>query len=392
MQLEAGTRDTLFDLPFFNDEHRAFQQGVDAFMRREAPLGYALKLEQDGVYPDEAMRKLCEQGFLGVSVPKEYGGMGLDAMYHAIMMETMSRHCDCLAITYSMVTWGITNLIKYGTDAQKAHYLPLALQGRMRFAAGITEPNAGSDAASLSLKATRVGDKYVLNGQKIFTSCAHVPDTTIITFARTDSSGPKHRGITALLVPNTTPGLDIRRLKVLGRTSPGTNEVFYTDVEVPASAVLGEVDQGWKVLTGHLVWERAGLAAQYVGMARLAVDLAIQYAKQRVQFGHPIGHFQAIKHMLANMDAEVEAARLLSYRAAWTAAAGKGSIKEVSEAKLLCTEVLQKVTMEAMQIFGGYGQMPEYHIERLFRAGKLSVIGGGSNEMQRSIIGKELGL
>lgn len=383
--------DPILNLPIFTDEHRAFAEGVDTFMTREAPIAYALELEQRGGFPDDGVRKMAESGLLGTCVPEEYGGLGLGYLYHAIMLETMSRHCDALAASYSIITWGIHNLIKHGTPEQKEHYLPLALAGTGRFAAGISEPNAGSDAGALSLRAVRDGDDYILNGQKIWTSAAQAEGATIILFTRTDPDAPKHKGITAFLVPNDLPGIDIRSIKVLARNSPGTNEVFFDDVRIPASSMLGGLNKGWEVLGGHLGWERLGLAAQYSGMCRLTTDLSVAYAAERQQFGRRIGEFQVLKHMLADMDTAATAARLMTYNAAWQWENGTGTIKDVSQAKLLATETLQTLATNAMQIFGGYGQVAEYHVERLWRVAKLSTIGGGSSQMQRSIIGKSLG-
>lgn len=384
--------ESIMNLPFFTDEHRVFHASLDQFMRREAPIEYDLELELAGRYPHEAMEKLAKLGYLGVNVPEEHGGQGLDTTYMALMVETMARHCQLLALAYGMMTWGIFNMIRYGTPEQRARYIPRTLRGEQGFAVGITEPNVGADAASIALRAERRGDDYILNGEKIFISAAHVKNTAIILFTRTDSSVAKHQGITAFLVPNDIPGLEIRRLKIMSRNAPGVNQLFFKDARIPASWMLGELNGGWKIMTSHLDWERIMVAATYNGISRTATDIAIRYAKERKQFGHPIGHFQAIKHILADMDTETELSRLLAYNAAYLHANKLATTADVARAKMVSCDTIQRVTTNGMQVLGAYGQIPEYHMERFFRIGKIAPVGGGSAQIMHSVIAKELGL
>jgi alkylation response protein AidB-like acyl-CoA dehydrogenase len=283
-----------------------------------------------------------------------------------------------------------TNIANHGTAEQRDKYLPGFLQGQTKFSVSITEPGSGSDAASLQTKAVADGDDFVLNGNKVFCSGAHLPNTVITVLART---GPdKHKGLSLILVPNTEPGVDVRKLNTIVRRSLGTTEIFLTDVRVPKGNVIGEVGSGWAYIGEHLEYERLSLAATYVGNARTALDDTIAYTKGRTQFGRPLSSFQVLKHRMAANECEVEAARLLVYNAATKMARKERAIKEVSMAKVYAADVAFKTSFNGMQALGGYAQLPEYDMERYFREAKHAMVGGGTNEIQHSIIAKEMGL
>ena len=284
------------------------------------------------------------------------------------------------------------NIVRNGIPEQKDYYLPKVINGEIRFSISITEANAGSDAASLAVSAESDGDYFIVNGHKVFATAAYAKNNIICLAVRTNTSLPKHEGISVLLAPNDLPGIKMNLLDTLARRSTGTNELFLDNVKVPKKNLLGKLNGGWEVLTGHLELERTAVAAMNVGNARTAFNEALKYAKQRAQFGKPIGKFQVIKHMLAQMQMEVDAARLLLYRAAAMIDMGIPCRKEVSMAKLYGTETLFKVATQGMQIMGGYGALPEYDMERYFREGKQGTIGAGTTQIQHGIIAKELGL
>jgi len=376
----------------FTDEQKMWQKTVSDFMDKEIGREYCRNVYRDREYPYEFFEKVAKQGWIGLMLPEEYGGLDSNVVMYTIMNECMGKYGMDIATSVSLCAFTALNILHHGTKKQKDYYLPKIIKGEIRFSISITEPDAGSDAASLTTSARLDGDYYIVNGQKVFSSGAHAKNNIICMAVRTDKSLSKHKGISVLLVPNDLPGIEMRRLDTLARRSTGTNEIFLDDVKVPKENLLGELNGGWNVITGHLSMERAAASGMYVGNAQTAVDDAIKYAKERVQFGRPIGQFQVIKHMLAQMQLDVDASRLLVYRAAAMADMGIPCMKEVSMAKLFASETLFKVATDGMQIMGGYGTMPDFDMERYFREGKQATIGAGTSQIQRSIIARELGL
>lgn len=376
----------------FTEEQKMWRKTVNDFMDREIGKEYCRRVYQEREYPYEFYDKVVKQGWLGMMIPEKYGGIESNVVMYTIMNEALAKYGVDIATSVSVSAFSAMNIVHHGTEQQKDYYLPRGIKGEMRFSISITEPNAGSDAASLVTSARLDGDYFVVNGQKVFASAAHAKNNIMCMGVRTDKSLPKHKGISVLLVPNDLPGIEMRRLDTLARRATGTNEVFLDNVRVPKENLLGDLNGGWGILTGHLEIERTAVAGMNVGNAQTAVDDAIRYAKEREQFGRPIGQFQVIKHMLAQMQLEVDAAQLLTYRAAAMADMGIPCRKEVSMAKLFASETLFKVATQGMQIMGGYGTMPEYDMERYFREGKQATIGGGTSQIQTGIIARELGL
>ncbi|MBI4595602.1 MAG: acyl-CoA/acyl-ACP dehydrogenase [Candidatus Tectomicrobia bacterium] len=376
----------------FNEDQELFYQTVHDFMDKEIGRDYVRKCDMEKLYPHEAYEKVAKQGWLGILIPEEYGGSGGDAILYTIFNEAMGKYNvdfgECLG-GGSMI---MMNILLHGSEEQKRYYLPKFIRGEQHFSISITEPNAGSDAASLLCSAVPDGDDFVLNGQKVFSTGAHIENNTIIMAARTDKNAPKHKGISLFLVDNKTPGLTFRRLNTLAKRTIGTNEVFIDEVRVSRKNLIGKLNEGWKYLTSHLALERICLAGIYVGAAQTAVHDAMRYAKERIQFNQPIAQFQVIKHMLVDMQVEVDAARLLVYRAAWMHKEGQECVKEAAIAKLYSSEMLLRVSTHGMQILGGYAQMPEYDMERHFREAKQAMVGGGTSQIQRNIIAKAMGL
>lgn len=262
----------------------------------------------------------------------------------------------------------------------------------MRISVSITEPDAGSDVAGMKTSAKPDGDYFIINGQKVFSTAAQAKNNVITLYCLTDPGVSPRKGMSAFLVDNTTPGIEMRKLRTIGRWTLGTNEIFFTDVRVHKNRLLGKLNEGWKVLLSGLEYERIFTAAAYVGNAQTVVDEALTYALQRKQFGKEIGNFQVIAHMLADMQTEVDAARLLIYRAGWLHAEGKPCLKEVSMAKLAGSEAFVKVANQGMQILGGYGYIMEYNMQRYFRDSRICTISAGTSQIQRNIIARQMGL
>lgn len=383
----------MISYPYFTEEHEMFRETVNRFVEQYCSREYARECDLKREYPYEAYRQMVAQEYFGLCVPAEYGGIGADVIYRAILQEGLSRYAFDLGAVYGITAWGIETLLRFGSDAQRQKYIAPALAGAIRFSISMTEPNAGSDLSGIALRAVDKGDHFLLNGQKVFASAAGAENNIIVLAARTDSTQPDRRsGLTMFLVPNDSPGLELRKLMTLSRRMSGTYECFYKDVRMPKENVIGEVNKGWQILGAFLVEERVGGAAMYVGTAQTAVNDALRYARERVQFGQPIGKFQAIRHALGDAATEIEAARLLTYQAAWLASRGVPALKQASMAKLYASEAGLRATTLGMQVLGGYAQLPEYDMERYWRDAKQNTVSSGTSQIQRTIIAKALEL
>lgn len=374
----------------FTDEQALWYETVQSFMDKDVGREYTREHDESREFPEEIFKKVAEQGWLGLLVPEDQGGLDVDAVMYAIFCESIAKYSldTAAAIMTSMFT--ATNIAHNGTKEQQEKYIPNFLNGDQKFAIAISEPEAGSDAASLKTKAVLDGDDWVLNGNKIWCSGAHVPNTTICVMARTAED--RYKGMSMILVPNDTEGIEMQKMPTIVRKSLGTTEFFLTDCRVPKTNVIGEPGEGWTYVNQHLEWERLSLAATYIGSARTALNDTIEYTKDRKQFGKPLSSFQALKHRMAENECEINAGRLLVYSAATKLARGERALKDVSMAKVFCADVLFKTAFNGMQALGGYAQLPEYDMERYFREAKHAMVGGGTSEIQRSIIAKEMGL
>ncbi|CAL8981371.1 Acyl-CoA dehydrogenase [Rhodoplanes serenus] len=375
---------------FLDSEQTAWRDTVDRFMEKEVTREYIRRQDVERAYPYDAYAKIAAAGWLRLLIPEDHGGDGGDIFAYALMCEGLGKFGFDFATSVLVPTFTAMNIVKHGTDAQKTACLEPFMRGDLRFSISISEPSAGSDAAATRTRATRDGDHYVIRGQKLWCSGAAARDVTIQMLVRTDPSTNKHKGLSVLLVPNDTPGLDIRKLPTLARRATGTTEIFCDDARVPAESLLGREGEGWTIITEHLELERIAVSAAYVGNAQTAVDDALRYAHDRHQFDRPIFEFQVIRHMLADMQTQVDAARLLVYRAADLSARGVPCAKEVAMAKLYASETLQTVSRMGMQILGGHSMLPEADMERYFREGMQSTIGGGTSQIQRTIISKAM--
>jgi alkylation response protein AidB-like acyl-CoA dehydrogenase len=374
----------------FTHEQRLWSDTVHSFMEKEVGREYTREHDANREFPEEVFQKMAKLGWLGLLVDEEEGGSAADPIMFAIFCEAIGKFSLDTAACIMTSMFTATNISRHGTAEQKRRYLQAFLAGNGKFSISISEPDAGSDAASARSTARLEGDEWVLNGNKVFCSGAHLPNATIAILART--SAERYDGFSLFLVPNTTKGLDIKKMNTLVRRSLGTTEFFMDNLRIPKDALLGEVGKGWHYIGEHLEYERLSIAASQVGNARTALDDTIRYTKERKQFGRPLSSFQVLKHRMAENEAELEAARLLVYSAACKMARGERAVKEVSMAKLFCSQVLFKIAFNGMQALGGYAQLPEYDMERYFREAKHGMVGGGTNEIQRSIIAKEMGI
>jgi len=349
------------------------------------------RLDRDGDYPYEVYQALVRADAFAMPFPETEGGLGGGILDAALIAHTLAYAGYDLAVAYSVVLYTATTLLKCGTPAQRQRYLPRIFDGSIRMSVSISEPQAGSDVSAIRTSARRDGDGWVLNGQKVWATAAGAKNNVIQLFART-GPGTGREGLTVFLLPNDTPGVECRKLQMLGRRGTGTYEIFLSDVRVADDAVLGEVGKGWSVLMSCLQTERAIAAAGYAGAGRKVFDLALAYARERVQFGRPIGEFQAIAHLLAEMQTEQEAASLLTWQAVGRLAKGQDALREVTMAKMYGSEAYLRAASHGIQIMGAAGYSMEYEMQQHYRDARSATIGAGSAQMQRNLLANLMGL
>jgi alkylation response protein AidB-like acyl-CoA dehydrogenase len=309
-----------------------------------------------------------------------------------ILAEEISRKSADFYMAYAGSVFCGLNVARKGSEEQKKFWLPKLLSGEVRFSISMSEPDAGTDIGAMRTTAVRDGDHYVINGQKLWSTGSGAKNTVINLYVRTDPKANIRQGMSLFLVDNDTPGLKLRKLDMLGRRCTGTYEIFLDNVRVPADRLVGTENAGWDVVLSGLQVERITSAAGNVGAAQAALDLAVDYARERKQFGRPIGSNQAIGHMLADLATEVEAARTLTWRAAWLVSQGKDALREISMAKLLSSETYVKVANQGMQVFGAFGYNMEYDMQRHYRDARSSTIAAGTSQVQRNVIAGLMGL
>lgn len=378
-----------FDL---TEEQNMIQETIRKFAN-EVIAPVASENDKKAQFPRDIFNKLAELGFMGTPIPEEYGGAGFDFISHAIVAEEIGRVDSSLRGTYSVqVSLVELPLLKYANEEQKKKYLPKLTSGEWIGCYGLTEPNSGSDPASMISTAKEDGDYYVLNGQKTWITNAGLADMAIV-YAKTDPEAGA-RGITAFIVEKGLKGFSTRDLHdKLGLRASNTAEVFLEDCRVPKENVLGEVNKGFKIALGTLDFGRYTVAAGCVGLAQGCVDICKAYAKERIQFGKPIASFQLVQQMIADMVVECEAGRLLVYRAGHLKNKGLRNTRETSIAKYYCSEMANRVAYKAIQVHGGYGFSGEYDVERFYRDARINTLYEGTSQIQQLIIGAlELGI
>lgn len=346
----------------------------------------AKEIDESGHFPRDTFDQGAEMGLAGVYVPEAYGGAEMGMIEYCLVIEELSRACGSTGVIFSVNNSLVCDpLLKWGSEAQKQTWLAPLASGKKLGCFALTEPGAGSDAAALRTTAVRDGDDYVLNGNKVFITNGTDADIAIV-FASVDLE-KRHKGITAFIVSADTPGYTTGGHEYkLGVNASGTTELAFQDMRVPASQRLGEEGEGFKIAMSTLDGGRIGIAAQAVGIAQAAFEEALAYAAEREQFGKPIATFQAIQHYLADMSTGLDAARLLTWKAAWAKENQKRSTLEAAQAKLFAAEMAQRVTDKAVQIHGGYGYIREYNVERYFRDARITEIYEGTSEIQKLVI------
>lgn len=368
-----------------NEEQKMMQKMVREFAEKEVAPG-VMKRDEECLFDRSLADAMGEMGLNGICFPEKYGGAGSDYLSYVLAVEELSKVDDGVGVTLSasvsLCAWPI---YAYGTEEQKEKYLRPILEGTHMGAFGLTEPNAGTDAAAQQTVAVLIDEHYVLNGSKIFITNAGEAETYVV-FAMTDKSKGL-KGISAFILEKGMPGFTFgKKEHKMGIHSSITMELVFQNVTVPKANLLGKEGEGFKIAMTTLDGGRIGIAAQALGIAQAAVDHAVKYSKERVQFGKPIANNQAIAFMIADMGTKVEAARLLVYKAAWHKEQGLPYSKEAAMAKLYASDVAMEVTTDAVQIFGGYGYTSEYPVERLMRNAKITQIYEGTNQVQRMVI------
>lgn len=374
-----------------DSEKQMIIEEVRRFVDREV-IPVARELEHDDIYPVELIKKLKHLGIFGITIPEAYGGLGLDFVTYACIVEELSRGWMSLSgivNTHLLVAYMIAT---YGTEEQRQRFLPVMAEGEQRAGLCLSEANGGSDVQAIQMTAIREGDSYILNGSKLWVTNA-INGSIFAVLARTDvQAKPAHRGMSIFLAERGTPGLSAgRRFEKLGYKGVETAELLFESVRVPAANLLGGKEgEGFKHAMSGLEVGRINVAARAVGVAQAAFNEAIRYAQQRVSFGKPIAQHQAIQMKLADMATSIEAARLLVQKAAQQKDRGERSDLETSMAKLFASEMCQQVTLEAMRIHGGFGYTKEFNVERYYRDAPLMLVGEGTSEVQRLVIARQL--
>ena len=377
------------DKLFFTDEHEMLRSMVQDFAKNEVePI--AQELDEKGKFPRDLVNQMGELGLLGIPVPEKYGGAGMDTIAYTAAVIELAKADASLAITMAAHTsLGTMPIVLSGSEEQKLKYVPDLASGKMLGSFGLTEPGAGSDAGATQTTAELKDGDYIINGSKIFITNAGEAGLLNLT-AQVIKNGEK-LGIGAFIVPMDTEGLEIMpKEKKMGWRASDTRQLFFTNMRVPAENMIGNPSGGFRTFLKTLVGGRISVAALAVGTAEGAYERALKYSTEREAFGKPIYKFQSISFKLADMATQIEAAKLLVYHAAWLQDQGAEMLKEAAMAKLFASEVAMDVTTEAIQVFGGYGYVKEYDVERYFRDAKVLEIGEGTSEIQRIVISRKI--
>jgi alkylation response protein AidB-like acyl-CoA dehydrogenase len=376
----------------FSDEQRMLRDTVRKLMAKHAPPEYVCQHDRERTYPEELFQAFAEAGLLALPFPEEYGGAGGNLVDMVVVAEEIARVSADLVMAYTGGVFCGLNLVRMASEEQKRDWIPKFIAGKIKFSISMSEPDAGSDIGAMRTSAVRDGNEWVIDGQKIWASTAGAKNNVINLYVKTDPKAHYRQGLSLFLVDNDTPGLTLRKLDMLGRRATGTYELTFDKVRVPPDRLVGGENKGWDCVMAGLQVERATSSAGNVGAAQGIVDLAVQYAKDRKQFGRPIGANQAIAHMLADMATEVEAGRSLMWRAAWMVSAGQDALREITMAKLFTSETYVKIASQGMQVMGGFGYSEEFDMARHFRDSRAATIAAGTSQIQRNLIANLMGL
>jgi alkylation response protein AidB-like acyl-CoA dehydrogenase len=367
-------------------------QSVRSLLDDVCSMDYAAKCDINHTPPREAFDAMAQNGWLGLIAPESFGGSGGSPTDLALVLEETGHHFEELGLwLFRSFTYGCYAILQHGTDEQKQRIVPGAANGKLSFAFALSEPDSGSDAASLRTRAVIDGDYFIVNGRKQWTSGMDIADYALVAL-RTNDLGKKQLGISTLMIDTKLPGIDVRKVATLGQHAIGTTEVTFTDVRVPLTALLGQLDHGWAVCEDTLRYERLCLSAVRIGAARQAFEYALDYAKTRHQFGKPIGSFQVTQHKFADMKVMLDTSFTMVRRYAWLMENGKAERADTAVIKYYIAESYKTISDMCLQILGGYGYSMEYPMQRFFRDSRLATIGGGTSEIQKNIIASTLGL
>jgi alkylation response protein AidB-like acyl-CoA dehydrogenase len=376
----------------FTEEQRMLRESVRKLVQKHASPEYVRQHDRERTYPEELYQACAEAGLIGLPFPEEFGGAGGSLLDMTIAAEEIARVSADLVMAYTGNIFCGLNLLRKASEEQRRYWLPKLVKGEIKISISMSEPDAGSDIGAMRTSAVRDGNQWVINGQKIWASMAGAKNNVISLYVKTDPKTHYRQGMSLFLVDNDTPGLTLRKLDMLGRRATGTYELIFDNVRVPPDRLVGGENKGWDVVMSGLQVERAASCAGNVGAAQGIVDLALQYAKDRKQFGRPIGTNQAMAHMLADMQTEVEAARTLMWRAAWLVSTGQDALREITMAKLFTSEVYVKIANQGMQVLGGFGYCEEFDMSRLYRDARAATIAAGTSQIQRNLIANLMGL
>ncbi len=387
--------DTQTDLNFdLGEQKELLRQGIQKLVDRECPAEYVREMDEKEEFPRHVWDKLAEAGYLGIPIDPEYGGTGGDILDMVIVVEEMAKKSASIALTFMMSScFGAKALAFAGNTEQKQEFLPRLARGEAMFAISVTEPDGGTDVLNVMKTTARAeGDDFIINGSKVWTTCAHLADYMVV-YARTDpQAAKKTQGITIFLVDPKTAGIEIRKINKLGIRATSSFEVFYNDVRVPRSSILGRQDYGFYDLLPMLNNERILVAAICLGLAQAAFNDALEYAKQRQAFGRPIGQFQALQHELARTRTDIELATLITYKAAWLQSLGRECGTAANMAKFVAANAACQAADRGMQVLGGYCYSMEFDMQRYWRDSRLYRIAPITDEMVLNFIGEQIGL
>ena len=373
-------------------DQKLMLQSVRSLLDDVCSMDYAAKCDINHTPPREAFNAMAENGWLGLIAPESFGGSGGSPTDLALVLEETGHHFEELGLwLFRSFTYGCYAILQHGTDEQKQRIVPGAANGKLSFAFALSEPDSGSDAASLRTRAVIDGDYFIVNGRKQWTSGMDIADYALVAL-RTNDLGKKQLGISTLMIDTKLPGIEVRKIATLGQHAIGTTEVTFTDVRVPRTALLGQLDHGWAVCEDTLRYERLCLSAVRIGAARRAFEYALDYAKTRHQFGKPIGSFQVTQHKFADMKVMLDTSFTMVRRYAWLMENGKAERADTAVIKYYIAESYKTISDMCLQILGGYGYSMEYPMQRFFRDSRLATIGGGTSEIQKNIIASTLGL
>ena len=376
----------------FTEEQNLLRESVRKLMAKHCPPDFMRKIDREQSYPYGLYDAWVEAGLIAMPFAEAYGGLGGSTVDACIIMEEVSRVSADLSMMIGGSTFCGLNIERKGSEAQKRHWLPKLVKGEIKMSISMSEPDAGSDVGAMRTLAVRDGEHWIINGQKLWATGAGAKGNVINVYVKTDPKAHYRQGLSLFLVDNDTPGIELRKLDMLGRYCTGTYEIFFKDVRVPADRLIGGENKGWECILSGLQVERVIAAASDCGGALGCVEMALAYAKERKQFGRPIGTFQAIAHMLADMSTEVAAARALIYQCASQIDHGEDALREITMAKLFASETYAKVANMGMQIFGGYGYNREFDMQRHFRDARVATVAAGTSQIQRNLIAGLLGL